>query len=191
MSRLIDLTGQRFGMLTVLGPRRSELEKSGTTVYWLCKCDCGASSWVAARHLRNGHTQSCGCFRSIKTTAEKTKHGKRWTKEYIIWAGMIQRCQNPNHQSYALYGGRGISVCDRWLGEGGFENFLDDMGPAPSAAHQIDRFPNNDGDYEKSNCRWATIKQQARNRRPWGTSRLQRRPCDTLRACSTPPPRRT
>ena len=80
---------------------------------------------------------------------------------YAAWSGMVNRCTNPNNTSYHLYGGRGIAVCDRWVES--FENFLADMGPRPSPRHSIDRFPDNDGNYEPANCRWATPKQQGRN----------------------------
>jgi len=143
MPKFEDITGQRFGRLVVTGCNSSK--RGGGT--WICLCDCGRNKIVDANSLKSGHTQSCGCLR----------HGLCFTPTWWSWVGMTARCRNQNRKAY---GGRGISVCDRWLK---FENFLSDMGERP-LGHTIDRI-NNDGDYEPGNCRWATAKQQSENKR--------------------------
>jgi len=164
--RLKDLTGQKFGRLSVI--ERSGSTKSGGNATWSCICDCGRTTTVESNTLRRGDTVSCGCWR--KEILLHTKHGEsacgtgtRPTTEYTCWVNMRLRCFNPNDQHWADYGGRGITVCERWRDS--FENFLVDMGRKPTSAHSIDRWPNNDGNYELSNCRWATQKEQASNRR--------------------------
>jgi hypothetical protein len=133
----------------------------------LCRCTCGKERHIRYRHLYSQHTRSCLQCSSEKIAAKKTRHGfssrkTNRTPTYRSWAMMISRCRNPNVPSYNNYGGRGIKVCDRWLD---FANFLADMGERPSLAYSIDRFPDNNGNYEPSNCRWATRKQQTRNTR--------------------------
>lgn len=128
-------------------------------------CRCGTSVEIPPDRL--GKTRSCGCITSELITKSKITHGAsrryRWTPEYRTWAGMIVRCENPNVARYDRYGGRGIRVCERWRSS--FEAFLEDMGFRPSPSMSIDRFPDNDGNYEPGNCRWATKKEQARGRR--------------------------
>ena len=147
--------GTRQGKLTVLS-----LHSQGThsgPARWLCKCDCGKTKTICSQSLRIG-TESCGCKR-VQRIRERAKHNRCNTQTYRSWKGMIQRCTNPNNHKHPRYGGRGIKVCKDWET---FNGFLNDMGDCPSG-YQIDRI-DNDGDYTKSNCRWADIKTQARNR---------------------------
>ena len=154
----IDLEGRRFGRLVAVSS-----EKRGVNMYWTCRCDCGGTAVVRASSLTAGGTSSCGCFRrEVKRAA--IKHGHARTKKsptYTAWASMRHRCTNKNNAHYEDYGGRGVTVCTRWER---FENFLEDMGECPFEM-EIDRFPNNDGNYEPGNCRWATRKQQQNNMR--------------------------
>lgn len=149
-----DLTGRRFGRLIVL----EYAGKRQTNHRWLCECDCGKRTTVESGHLRSGVTKSCGCLQKEKVT----RHGKCKTPEYKVWDNMISRCTSPTYIGYANYGDRGITVCERWRNS--FAAFLKDMGLRPSPNHSIDRV-NNEGNYEKANCRWATRRQQQRNRR--------------------------
>ena len=146
-----DLIGKRFGKLVVVSFER----KDGYVSWWKCRCDCGNEKILQRGNIASGRTVSCGCKRS------KT-HGRSYTPEYLAWAGMIQRCTNPKAPHYYLYGKRGIMVCDRWINS--FENFYADMGNRPSAEYSIER-KNVDGNYELSNCTWATRFEQQRNTR--------------------------
>lgn len=154
MSKLINLIGKKFGKLAIL--KQVETDKWGK-LYWLCKCDCGNQVVTRGNHLKSGHSKSCGCS-TIKHG--HYKDGKE-AKIYKVWARMIDRCINPNNDYYKDYGGRGITVCEKW--KGSFETFVKDMGETPRGK-SIDRINNNEG-YYKENCRWTTPKQQARNRR--------------------------
>lgn len=151
------LVGQKFGRLTAIAVDQN---RKGNLI---CVCECGPELSVQLGNLRSGNTTSCGCLRNERLRASTTTHGKYHTPERRIWAGMLSRCDNPNVKGYPGYGGRGITVCERWRQD--FLNFLADMGERPSDEHSIDRFPDQQGNYEPGNCRWATRKQQAQNRK--------------------------
>ena len=160
--KLIVLTGQTFSRLTVIGPAYSV----GGKRQWLCACVCGEKPTVAGDCLRRGATQSCGCLlreRAKETrTASNLSHGHSRTRTHVTWKSMKARCSNPKSVQWRWYGGAGVTVCSRWADS--FENFLADMGERPEGM-TLDRFPNNRGNYEPGNCRWATPKQQADNRK--------------------------
>lgn len=154
------MVGQRFGRLVVI----SYLPSVDSKRVCLCKCDCGKTSRVWEYNLKNGNTQSCGCFRLQNVKTVNLVHGHTVSRKpsptYYSWSAMLIRCRYKTHKQWKDYGGRGISVCRRWLS---FSRFLADMGPRPRGK-TLDRYPNPDGNYEPKNCRWATRKQQANNR---------------------------
>lgn len=161
MSAIRDLAGQKFNRLTVLSIVGRDSRGRAT---WLCRCECGNTVVARSYKLVSGKTKSCGC-RHKEAARENGKasgtHGMHLEPEYSAWHSMKGRCLNPNHHDFHNYGGRGITVCERWLK---FENFYADMGKRPEGK-SLDRFPNNDGNYEPGNCRWATPKEQSNNRR--------------------------
>lgn len=154
MKRGIDYTGHFFGYLTVIKViRRGRRKQAFADVI----CACGNLKRVQLHAMTSANTVSCGCLRFINNIT----HGKHDTPEYKIWSSMRQRCKNPQSQVWHNYGARGISVAEEW---DSFAKFISDMGPRPSEDHSLDRIDNN-GDYCKENCRWATINQQVKNTR--------------------------
>lgn len=161
-----ELLGSVYGRLMVKGPAPRQ-GKAGNLAWW-CVCSCGKEIIAAGTMLRCGNTMSCGCARVESLTERNYKHGASFrrseTPTYRSWKAMHTRCTNPNQPGWPNYGGRGIKVCARW---GDFNNFLADMGERPDDK-TLDRYPDPDGDYEPANCRWATSKEQAANKRPRG-----------------------
>lgn len=159
----IDLTGVIFGRWTVID--ESSFRGVDECVRWNCICECGKVGVIRGTELRKGLSTSCGC-RKAEVARNQTKHGAsrvgNRTSEYNTWLSMKSRCYDINHESYQDYGGRGVIVCEQW--KDSFEVFLADMGLKPSSRHSIDRI-NVNGNYDPSNCRWATKKQQADNTR--------------------------
>lgn len=155
MSKLIDLTGQKFGRLTVV--ERADNTKQGQT-QWKCECECGKQTTVSAYCLRSGHTKSCGCWKRYATK----KHGQSRERIYAIWYGIKERCYNKKCPNYKKYGNKGITMCDEWVES--FKSFYDwSMMNGYAKNLSLDRI-NNDKGYSPDNCRWVTVKEQNNNK---------------------------
>lgn len=164
MRQPIDITGRSFGYLTAM--TRLTSARSKKNAVWRCICVCGRETLVPRGRLLRGQTKSCGCKKRELVGASKLKHGHFvggvTSPTRTSWTAMIGRCSNPKNVKWKYYGALGVRVCERWLS---FENFLADMGARPTGT-TIDRYPNNAGNYEPGNCRWATSIEQRHNRRP-------------------------
>lgn len=166
----VNPVGESYGMLMVISKTQYIKQKNKSndsytyTGFVFVKCECGNIKRVRYGLLRSGHTKSCGCYNAalLKNNKRTIKHGNSHRDEFLIWNYIKRRCCNINCAAYNDYGGRGITICDRWLYS--FDNFFADMGMRPSKKHSIDRYPNTNGNYEPTNCRWATPKQQANNK---------------------------
>jgi hypothetical protein len=159
-SRSPNLAGLKFDRLEVLAfaGRSKQL-----WTLWRCKCACGNEAIASTYALKSGGKRSCGCLGRDITSKRSITHGMTRSPEFRCWKAMRERCYRRNATGYKNWGGRGITVCERWRDS--FENFYADMGPRPSPKHSLDRYPDNDGNYEPGNVRWATFNQQASNRR--------------------------
>lgn len=154
--------GDRFGRLVVVAEAE---QTSRTSKFFICRCDCGVQKHVRKDYLYTGGAVSCGCYHREAASKRARTHGMAGVNrpvEYDAWAHMLRRCYTPQTPGYHHYGGRGIAVCDRWRNS--FENFLEDMGHRPAKGYSLDRIDVN-GNYEKTNCRWATAKTQCNNKR--------------------------
>ena len=159
-THLKPLTGKVFGRLVVTG--RAPVRDGDDGSFWECECVCGNRSRVARSSLINEKTTSCGCLRDERVSQTHTTHGNSRDPLYSVWSGMVDRCTNPKCKGYKNYGGRGISVCGRWLTS--VQHFIDDLGDPPTSAHTLER-QNNDKGYSPCNVYWATWLTQANNKR--------------------------
>jgi hypothetical protein len=162
VGKILDLTGRRFGRLTVI-------EFDGTKIhhraYWKCRCECGQVKSICGHDLTTGYTKSCGCLRVNNGYRQLIKHGNSKIKLYYVYQSMKQRCNNKNHHAYKDYGGRGIKVCDEWVSDFTvFQDWAIKNGYKENAGLSIDRI-NVNGNYCPKNCRWAIIDTQSNNKR--------------------------
>lgn len=170
MPKFIDLTGQRFGRLTVIS-KKEYRDSRRPRIKWHCVCDCGKEVDILGANLTSGHTQSCGCLNSELTTERNSeifvKHAGADTRLYNVWRGMKKRCNNPHSKDYARYGGRGIKVCQEWEHDfGAFQRWSKENGydeKAPFGQCTIDRIDNDKG-YSPANCRWVTNEENQKNK---------------------------
>jgi len=163
-----DSIGFRFGRLTVIDIRKRK-RNDADRVQWLMRCDCGKERWRRPGMVKRGYSKSCGCLQREQFIQRVTIHGGFGSTEYRAWTGMKARCYDHSTPAYKYYGAKGVTVCDRW--KNSFENFFADMGYRPADKQSLDRI-NPFGNYEPSNCRWATHKEQANNRRSHAVKRM-------------------
>lgn len=149
MTKALNLENRVFGRLTVQS--RSSVESNNRSTHWNCICECGNKTVVIGSNLVRGRTTSCGCYRKEQAAKINIIHQMSYTKTYMTWSIIIQRCTNKNSSNYKCYGAKGIKVCDPWLNS--FQNFLEDMGPKPPGRSILKRIQTN-GNYEKDNCKW-------------------------------------
>ena len=152
-----DLSGQKFTRLLVI----KENGRKNRCVLWECICDCGNIVNVITANLKNGNTKSCSCLHKETVSRNFKKHDLKGTPEYTSWQLMKDRCLNPKNKTFEYYGGKGVSICERWINSP--QTFVDDMGLKPSPFHTIDRIDSLK-DYTPENCKWATKTDQVRNR---------------------------
>ena len=181
MGKMIDMTGKTFGRLTVIAPSVPPKTSKSGNKHWLCQCSCGNLTIVNGSALRAKQTTSCGCLQKQRVSELSKSHGMTHTRLYGIYAGMKKRCYNANNINYKNYGGRGITICDEWLGENGFQSFVEwAMANGYSDELSIDRIDVNKG-YSPENCRWvnSTIQnfnQRIRSDNTTGYTGIEKRP---------------